>query len=143
MYCCVYDFFVFLCFFNFVFFLFFVLLIKKQTTNKNVTVTVAEEDEMYQQQRDLMNGYLAKYKSWNKIPKNKYNPSFKLLKVDQELGINGILRKLGIDPNPIRDDEDDMVIESENVESETGVSVFFLIFFCKKTKQHKKQKCFC
>ena len=59
-----------------------------------------------------MLGYLARYKQWHKVPKNKYQPTFKLLRVDEELGLNGILRKLGIDPNPIPDDNKENDIEN-------------------------------
>ena len=67
---------------------------------------MAEENDMFEQQKDLFLGYKLKYKEWHKVPKNKIAPSFKLLKVDEEDGIKGILRKLGIDPSPITDEND-------------------------------------
>ena len=76
----------------------------KQTRTYKQTVTVSDENKLIKQQKDLFEGYLLKYKEWAKIPKCKVEPSYKLLRVDVELGVEGIARKLGMDPSPIPDE---------------------------------------
>ena len=82
------------CMFFFVVFCFFLVCkIFKQTQKKqHKTVTVQEEDELWQQQRDLLNTYKELYGEWCKIPTNKIAPSFKLLNVDKKLGIQGLFK---------------------------------------------------
>ena len=73
--------------------------------------------------------------------------SFKLLKVDKRLGLDGILRKLGIDPAPINDDEHEEAAQGEQTgnemegqgeeEAETG-ALIFLFFFSKNKRYNNK-----
>ena len=93
-------------------------------------MTIEEETNMFQQQRDLLNAYKAQYGGWYKIPIDKYSATFKLLHVSKDLGIDGILRKLKIDPCPIADDDDDEMNDENG--DEPGKKLFFLFFFCQK-----------
>ena len=95
-------------------------------------MTVEEEDEMFAQQKDLLQSYKETYGGWEKIPSNKFLPSFKLLKVNKNLGLNGILRKLGIDPAPIGDEQTEEGDGMEVADASPGivalVSLYFIYF---------------